>query len=144
MSPIHSRRVPCSGVKVFIEDSKGRLLILRHANHELTKKPTWGLPGGHIDWSEEPEDALKREIKEELGIDAEIGQPILAWNKPIGKDHKTICIGYRCRVKNGQQFKLGPDDDECHWMAPSELDHYFSKTDREYRPAIARYLQLGR
>lgn len=135
--------VPCAGVKAFIEDGKSRLLILRHALHESTKKPSWGLPGGHIEWDEEPEETLIREVRDEIGVEIEIGSLLFAWNKRISRDHQMVILGYRCRLKDPRKvFRLGPDDDAFHWLAPAELDRYFPKNDREYRSAILRYLKL--
>ncbi len=144
MLTIHSYRVPCSGVKAFIEDSQGRLLILRHAKHELTKKPSWGLPGGHINWGEDPEESLKREVKEELGVAIIAREPILAWNKRISEKHQIINIGFRCDLANKTfDFKLSQDDDAYHWLKLAEIDQYFPKTDLEYRPVIVRYFRLS-
>jgi len=55
-------------VGCIIEKDGKILLVLR--NHEPFKD-YWCLPGGHIDFGEPPEDAIKREIKEETGLDIE-------------------------------------------------------------------------
>ncbi|HLC76202.1 MAG TPA: NUDIX domain-containing protein [Candidatus Peribacterales bacterium] len=51
----------------FIIDSQSRTLLLWHK-----RLARWMPPGGHIDPDETPEDAAKRECKEETGLDIEI------------------------------------------------------------------------
>jgi len=53
-----------------IFDSDGRLLVVRR-NHE-PRKGFLDLPGGFVDFGEDAESALRREISEELGVDVEI------------------------------------------------------------------------
>ena len=52
------------GVTVFLHDSQGRVLFVRHAYGP----DVWGLPGGGIDRGEAPEDAARREMAEELRV----------------------------------------------------------------------------
>jgi len=52
----------------FVIDSKNRVLLLWHKRLQR-----WMPPGGHVDPDETPEDAAKRECKEETGLDVEIG-----------------------------------------------------------------------
>lgn len=109
-----------------------------------TNTNNWGLPGGHLEWDEEPEEGLKREFSEELGVEIEILEPILAWNKRIAPDHQIILIGYRCELRDPQkEFTLDTKhDDRYHWMSKREIDKFFPKDDIEYRPAILKYFQI--
>ena len=47
----------------------GRVLLL---NHLLRPHSGWGLPGGFINAGEQPEDAFRREIREETGLEIEV------------------------------------------------------------------------
>ena len=51
-----------------ITNAEGKVLLL---NHLLRPYSGWGLPGGFLTAGEQPEDAIKREIREETGMDIE-------------------------------------------------------------------------
>ncbi|MER6218760.1 NUDIX hydrolase [Streptomyces sp. NPDC001674] len=58
-----------------VRDERGRVLIVNPVYKER-----WNLPGGHIEEGELPTDALRRELREELGLDLEIGDLLVtAW-----------------------------------------------------------------
>ena len=54
-----------SGVTCIIRDADGRVLMVRHTYG----KPSWFFPGGGIRKNETPEAAIRREIREEVGIE---------------------------------------------------------------------------
>lgn len=53
------------GVSMILRDPEGRVLFVRHSYGP----PNWSLPGGGIGHAEVPEDAARREMREELGLD---------------------------------------------------------------------------
>lgn len=61
---------PKIGAVALIEDENGRLLAVRRSKDPA--KGTWHLPGGFAEVEETVEDAVKREVKEELNIDVEV------------------------------------------------------------------------
>ncbi len=77
-----------------------RLLVVRHANAHSTH---YALPGGKLEWEESLIEGLKREIHEELNIDAEIGSLALVHEfvHPI-YDGRRIEFFYT--IKNSEVF----------------------------------------
>jgi 8-oxo-dGTP diphosphatase len=55
---------------------KGTTILVCQRTRHQTMPLKWEFPGGKIEEGEQPRDALRRELEEELGIDAEIGQEV--------------------------------------------------------------------
>ncbi|MEV4170187.1 NUDIX hydrolase [Nonomuraea sp. NPDC049709] len=68
------------GADVLIRDEHGHVLLV-----DPTYKPDWDLPGGMAEANEAPAAAARRELKEELGLDLEIGRLLVVdWVPPHG------------------------------------------------------------
>ncbi|MFF3023303.1 NUDIX hydrolase [Gottfriedia sp. NPDC057948] len=81
---------------IWIEN--GHVLI-----HRLASDTIWSLPGGRIKFNEEPRLSLKREIKEELGIEIEIDQ--MMWTVENffsykGNDIHEVGLYYKINSEN--------------------------------------------
>lgn len=53
-------------VRAIITDKKGKILLVKRA--KTPEKDKWCLPGGKVEYAETVDDAIKREIKEELNL----------------------------------------------------------------------------
>lgn len=79
---------------------------------------TWEFPGGKIELEESPEEALVRELKEELGVDAEIGALKFAGTHTYGKTGILFLFFevkyWKGQIKTQQHLDL-------RWVSPKEL-----------------------
>jgi ADP-ribose pyrophosphatase YjhB (NUDIX family) len=97
----------------FIEDA-GRYLALRRADEPALGE--WDLPGGFIEAGEFPDDAIRREIAEETGLEVLDLEVFGAWTSRYGEGGKwTVDIAYRCRRGAGA-FVLSQEKSQAAWL----------------------------
>jgi 8-oxo-dGTP diphosphatase len=99
---------------------RGKVLITRRPD-ESRHAGFWEFPGGKIDSGESPEQALTREIREELGveIDVETIFEVVHYRYDWGP---VLILAYQCRITAGiiQDLEVA----EHRWIEPAALPEY--------------------
>ena len=83
-------------------------------------KDWWEFPGGKIEPGESPEEALQREIREELAIDIAIGRLLTTVDYDYPHFHLTMHC-YLCHLKDDIQPYL-LEHEAARWLGKSELE----------------------
>ncbi|GHE77382.1 DNA mismatch repair protein MutT [Streptomyces longispororuber] len=97
-------------------DDAGRLLAARRSA-PVDLAGGWELPGGKVEPGERDEDALARELKEELGVDAEAVARVPG-EFPLGRGY--VMRVWRARLLAGEPRPL-QDHDALRWLEPDAV-----------------------
>jgi 8-oxo-dGTP diphosphatase len=119
------------GQKAFVEKA-GKVLVLRDPLALVGTQSGIDFPGGKYRWGETLENALQREVREETGLEIEIGRPLFVWtSKNLKQKTKTVHVvrvGYLCKYKSGT-VKLSDEHDAYEWVDKKGYLKWKDKTD---------------
>jgi 8-oxo-dGTP diphosphatase len=108
-------------VAALMVQGDGKLLICQRTKHQSLPLK-WEFPGGKIEPGEEPHQALRRELDEELGIEATIGPEITRIQHTYQNGN---CVDLRFYVVREYQGTLANRIfRDIRWVGPKELPQY--------------------
>src|SRR5437867_1736765 len=122
---LHPAR-PFVGVGAVVVDG-GRVLLVRRAHDPA--KGEWSLPGGAVEAGETLEVAIAREVREETGLDVDVG-PMVDVLDRIRFDadgrvlYHFVLIDFVCRANGGGTLCCGTDASDVTWAAVMELSQF--------------------
>ncbi len=132
-------------VGALCEDEEGRLLLVRRAVEPAKGK--WDTPGGFLEEGEEPREGLKRELREETGLEIEPVEFFAAVTDVYGDGddaQSILSLNWTATVTDGAEARKAatPADDisELHWFPPGELP---SPSEIAF-PSVREILELWR
>ena len=115
---------PIPTVGALIRDDSGRMLLFKTAKWS----GMWGIPGGKIEWGEPSEEALRREVREETGLEIERIQFVMVQDSIAStefyREAHFILLNYTCLALPGQSVTLNGEAQEfvwVHWEQAFEL-----------------------
>lgn len=121
--PVSETRAPIPrkqiGVAVIWND-RGQILIDRRRQEGLLGG-LWEFPGGKLETGETVEACIQREIREELGIEIEVGDHLITIEHTYTHFHVTLNV-HHCRHISGDPQPI--ECDEVRWVSPEELDQF--------------------
>lgn len=112
--------IPCVGA--LIHDAEGRLLVVRRGREP--SRGLWSIPGGRVEPDESDLDAVRREVREETGLQVDPGDPVgavaLAAATP---GDRYLVTDYRAVITPGTSFEptSGDDADEVRWVSEPDF-----------------------
>lgn len=116
----------------------GKLFLCKRSNSKTLFPGQFEVPGGHIEFGETLEEGLKREIREELGIEINLGEifnafAYLSYNNTA----HSVEADYLATMKApNQEIKLNPEDHtEYKWVTQKEAQEILKDNTEVYKAA---------
>jgi ADP-ribose pyrophosphatase YjhB (NUDIX family) len=108
----------------------GKVLLLLRKNPP--EAGSWSLPGGRVEFMERLEDAVVRELREELGITVEVESLVCVVNHIVREENAHwVAPAYRVRVVSGVPKNLEPEKTAAiEWFLMSDLPVNLSSSAR--------------
>lgn len=124
-----------------------KAFVLRGSTVLILNDPNYGLdfPGGKIQQGElNLVGSLRREVREETGLEIEIGDPFVTWIDPlhpmaVRTGVPVVLIGYRCQHLSGE-VRLSDEHDGFKWMTLDEAAEVPLASD--YHAALRAYCRV--
>ncbi len=116
----------------------GKTLFVQH-----TERDFYNLPGGHIDYGEDPQECIERELLEELGVRGDVGRLLYVHTFKNSAGEQTVEFFFA--IENGADFLSHEALEKTHaheiaevvWLTPED-------THLDIRPkCIEEFFQKG-
>jgi 8-oxo-dGTP diphosphatase len=115
-------------------------LLVCQRRRDDTQGLRWEFPGGKVEAGESPEEALTRELQEELGVAATVGSEVYRTQHRYSESHDQLAlIFYRAKIEDSALLQ-NLAFEKFEWASPSSLPQYdFLPADEE----LIRLLAAG-
>lgn len=113
-----------AGVGALIWDpNTGKYLLLRRSDHRDFQQGAWECITGRVDQGESFEEALHREVREEVGAEIQIEFMLATthfFRGPESPEFELLGIIYGCTVPNPEEINIGAEHSEMRWVSVEE------------------------
>ena len=80
----------------------------------------WAMPAGFMEYDEDPQDAVRREVLEETGLQVTVEQLLELFHTPADGGLANLVLVYEAKVREGN-LRAGDDADAVAWFARDDL-----------------------
>ena len=124
---VGNRRLLTPGVGAFIFDDRGRILLIRRRDDGR-----WAMPAGMMELAETVYDAMRREVREETGIEvlsatlvAIYSGPRFSWTNQFGSKHQGLGFQFRVDDWSGSLVTETDETVDAGFFDPSEVPNVY-------------------
>ena len=130
------------GVGAIIVDAEGRLFLARRGPEAKNERGLWEFPGGAVERGERLADALRREIREEYGVEIEVGELLDVVDHILPDEGQHwVSPAYVCRIVSGTPAILEPEKcADIGWFAPTDVPQELTVISRKNLDNYIRFI----
>ena len=123
-TPAHGQQVitACAFIHRSI-DGIEQVFLPKRADTKKFLPGKYEIPGGHIDYGEDIEEGLKREVREELGVEVALGDPfaVFTYTNEVKGSHSIEVVYFAQIIGDPDEITIDPDDHSSYgWFTEGE------------------------
>jgi len=123
-----------------IEDDLGRVLLVKHKPERGGFwQGKWICPGGELEVGEEIGEGIRREIREETGLEVDLVKALPAFDRIVKRDGKVklhvIYVDYEAKLVGGE-LKADSDVGEAKWVKKSSLGQIWEEIHEDTKKLL--------
>lgn len=133
---------PIVGVGAVVLDADERILLVRRGHEPLMGE--WSIPGGALELGERLEEGVRREVREETGLEVMPEEIVAVFDHISHPDDDAkrvrfhyVLVDYRCSVTGGT-LRSATDVTEARWASWSELTGHSALAVRPFTLSVIR------
>ena len=121
------------GVGAVIVDPDGRLFLARRGPQAKNERGLWEFPGGSVEFGETLAEALKREMREEYGIEIAVGALLDVVDHILPEEGQHwVSPAFICSVVKGEPLIMEPGKcSDIGWFYPEKVPDNLTRITRE-------------
>ena len=121
------------GVGAILVDATGKLFLSRRGQSSKNERGYWEFPGGAVEFGETLADALQREMREEYGIEIEVGDLLDVVDHILPSEGQHwVSPTFICRIKKGEPEILEPQKcSEIGWFEIDQVPEFLSMVTQQ-------------
>lgn len=117
--------------------SEDKILLARRSHHRKAYPDLWSFPGGHVEGDETLNEALRREVSEELGIIPLAYRLISQFSDPNATTEPICYHLYAVTAWEGEPAIIDEEHSELRWFSFREANSLADLALEQYRPVFA-------
>ena len=132
---VGNRKIITPGARGVVRDEEGRILLIRRRDNYQ-----WGMPAGCMELDESLLDCLKREVKEETGLDVISATPFAMYTEPrfdfvnaYGGRHKSFVVAFRVDEWSGTLVSETDETVDARFFPLQEVPGYYRECIEDLR-----------
>jgi ADP-ribose pyrophosphatase len=111
-------------VKGVVMNQNRALIVRRNGCTTPDGRDWWEFPGGTLEFGENPEQTLVRELREETGLQVVPDRLLYVWSAIVREEYQIIIITYLCRCEDTSRILLSEEHSGYMWADKYSLREY--------------------
>ena len=111
------------GVKGIVLNEEGEVLVLKRSEDETHLPCYWDVPGGKAEYGDSIKETLRKETKEEAGIEIKIEKPVNTWNFMRDDGLQILGVTFLCKAET-TTVSVGDEHTEFKWADHGEVEQF--------------------